>query len=172
MSLRTWYQDNVGTWFAALSQREQRLVLAAAGLVCIALLYLVLVLPFQTLSSKRGAVVEQKAADLAWMRQVAPQVAAAAASGATGAASGESLVVLVDRTARQAGLGSALRDQSPNGPNSLRLRLESASFDSLVAWLAELQQRHGVVIEAANVDVGTAPGLVNASVTIGLATAG
>jgi general secretion pathway protein M len=172
MNLRTWYDDRIGSWFAALSQREQRLVLVAAGLVCIALLYLVLVLPFQTLSAQRGARVEQKAADLAWMREVAPQVAAAAASGATGAASGESLVVLVDRTARQAGLGSALRDQSPNGPNSLRLRMESASFDSLVTWLAELQQRHGVAIEAANIDVGSAPGLVNASVTIGLAAAG
>jgi general secretion pathway protein M len=171
MNLRTWYDDRIGSWFAALSQREQRLVLVAAGLVCIALLYLVLVLPFQTLSAQRGARVEQKAADLAWMREVAPQVAAAA-SGATGAASGESLVVLVDRTARQAGLGSALRDQSPNGPNSLRLRMESASFDSLVTWLAELQQRHGVAIEAANIDVGSAPGLVNASVTIGLAAAG
>jgi general secretion pathway protein M len=171
MNLRTWYDDRIGSWFAALSQREQRHVLVAAGLVCIALLYLVLVLPFQTLSAQRGARVEQKAADLAWMREVAPQVAAAA-SGATGAASGESLVVLVDRTARQAGLGSALRDQSPNGPNSLRLRMESASFDSLVTWLAELQQRHGVAIEAANIDVGSAPGLVNASVTIGLAAAG
>ena len=159
-------------WYQGLSQREQRLVAAAGAVVCIALLYLVLVLPFQTMSAKRAARVEKKTADLAWMRQVAPQVAAAAASGAGQSTGGESLVVLVDRTARQAGLGPALRDQSPNGANSLRLRMESASFDSLVAWLADLQQHHGVKIEAANVDVGSAPGLVNASVTIGHAGAG
>jgi len=165
-------QVRVHGWYGALSEREQRMVLAAAAFVGIAVLYLVLVLPFHTLSVKRAARVEKKSADLAWMRQVAPQVAAATASGAGRAASGESLVVLVDRTARQAGLGPALRDQSPNGANSLRLRMESASFDSLVAWLAELQQHHGVTIEAANVDVGSAPGLVNASVTIGKAGAG
>ena len=102
---------------------------------------------------------------------MAPQVAAARSSGST-TSSNESLVVLIDRTARQAGLGSSLRDQSPNGQHSLRLRLESASFDSLVAWLALLQQQHGVAVETANVDVGSAPGLVNASVTVGQAGAG
>jgi len=165
-------QARVRNWFDPLSEREQRLVLAAAGCVCVAVLYLVLVLPFQTMSNRRAARVEKKSADLAWMRQVAPQVAAASASGAASSSTGESLVVLVDRTARQAGLGSALRDQSPNGANSLRLRMEAASFDSLIAWLAELQQRHGVTIQAANVDVGSAPGLVNATVTIGKAGAG
>src|SRR5262245_40660495 len=123
-------QLRVRSWFEALSEREQRLVLAAGAFASVAVLYLVLVLPFQSMSAKRAARVEKKAADLAWMRQVAPQVAAASASGAGRSPTGESLVVLVDRTARQAGLGPALRDQSPNGANSLRLRMESASFDS------------------------------------------
>jgi len=122
-------------------------------------------------TAKRAARVEKKTADLVWMRSMAPQVAAARNSGST-TSSNESLVVLIDRTARQAGLGSSLRDQSPNGQHSLRLRLESASFDSLVAWLALLQQQHGVAVETANVDVGSAPGLVNASVTVGQAGAG
>jgi general secretion pathway protein M len=157
--------------FEALNERERRLVLIAAGFLAIALFWLVLVLPLHTMQVKRAARVEKKSADLVWMRQAAPQVAAARASGASGP-SNESLVVLIDRTARQAGLGSALRDQSPNGAHSLRLRLESAPFDSLVAWLALLQQQHGVAIETANVDVGSAPGLVNASVTVGQPGAG
>jgi general secretion pathway protein M len=158
--------------FEALNERERRLVLIAAGFAALALLWLVLVLPLHTMNAKRSARVEKKSADLVWMRQVAPQVAAARAEGGSGATSNESLVVLIDRTARQAGLGSALRDQSPNGAHSLRLRLESAPFDSLVAWLALLQQQHGVTVETANVDVGSAPGLVNASVTVGQAGAG
>jgi len=83
------------------------------------------------------------------MRQVAPQLIAAAASG--GAASNEPLVVLVDRTGREAGLGGAIRDQSPAGEHSLRLRLEAASFDAVVAWLASLQQQHGVRVDAATI---------------------
>ena len=90
----------------------------------------------------------------------------AAAACAQAAAAGESLVVLVDRTAREAGLGSAIRDQSPDGDNGLRLRLEGASFDALVTWLASLQQQYGVSMDSATVDAAPAPGLVNASLTL------
>jgi general secretion pathway protein M len=150
---------------AGLSARERNLVYLAAGLVAVALLYFAIVLPLTTMTTKRAARVEQKTADLVWMRQVAPQVSAAAATrGASG--TGESLVVLVDRTGREAGLGSAIRDQTPSGENGLRLRLEAAPFDVLVAWIASLQQQHGVRVEAATIDAGSAPGLVNASLTL------
>jgi general secretion pathway protein M len=152
-------------WLAGLSARERNLVYLAAGLLAVAALYFALVLPLSTAAAKRAARVEQKATDLAWMRQVAPQAMAAAASGA-GASGSESLVVLVDRTGREAGLGSAIRDQSPSGEHGLRLRLEAASFDVLVAWLASLQQQHGVRVEAATIDAAGAPGLVNASLTL------
>ena len=155
--------DQLRDWLAGLAPRERNLVYAAGGLVIVALLYFVLVLPVTTMAAKRAARVEQKTADLAWMRQVAPQVTAAA-SGAAG--SGESLVVLVDRTGREAGLGSALRDQSPSGDQGLRLRLEAAPFDVLVVWLASLQQQYGVKVEAATIDATAAPGLVNASLTL------
>ncbi len=157
--------DQLRNWLAGLAPRERNLVYAAGGLAIIALLYLLMVLPITTMAAKRAARVEQKTADLAWMRQVAPQVAAAAAAGAT-AGSGESLVVLVDRTGREAGLGGALRDQSPSGDQGLRLRLEAASFDVLVVWLASLQQQHGVKVEAATIDATATPGLVNASLTL------
>lgn len=151
-------------WFNGLSGRERNLVYLAAGLLAVAALYFALVLPLTTASSRREARVEQKAGDLAWMRQVAPRVVAGAAAG--GAPGQQSLVVLVDRTGREAGLGNAIRDQSPSGEHGLRLRLESASFDVLVAWLASLQQQYGVRVEAATIDAAGAPGLVNASLTL------
>jgi len=77
--------------------------------------------------------------------------------------------VLVDRTGREAGLGAAIRDQSPSGEHGLRLRLEAASFDVLITWLASLQQQHGVSVDAATIDAGAAPGLVNASLTLSMA---
>lgn len=154
-------------WLAGLAPRERNLVYLAGGLAAIALAYLVLVLPLTTAAARREARIEQKTADLAWMRQVAPQVAAAAATvGGAAAGSEESLVVLVDRTGREAGIGSAIRDQSPSGDLGLRLRLESASFDVLVAWLASLQQQYGVRVDAATIDAAGAPGLVNASITL------
>jgi general secretion pathway protein M len=153
-------------WLAGLAPRERSLVYLAAGLLAVAVVYFALVLPLTTAAARRAARIEQKTADLAWMRQVAPQVMAATAAGGGAAGSEESLVVLVDRTGREAGLGSAIRDQSPSGDLGLRLRLESASFDVLVAWLASLKQQYGVRVDAATIDAAGAPGLVNASITL------
>lgn len=154
---------NVRDWLDNLSARERNLVYGAGGLLAVALLYLVVVMPFQVSGKKMTARVQQKSADLAWMQASAPQ--AMAAAGATQQSGGESLVVLVARTAREAGLGESLRDQSPDGDAGLRLRIEAASFDTLVTWLGSLQQQYGVTIESANIDAA-APGLVNATLSL------
>ncbi|MGL6223021.1 MAG: type II secretion system protein GspM [Steroidobacteraceae bacterium] len=154
---------NVRDWLDNLSVRERNLVYGAGGLLAVALIYLVVVMPFQVSGKKMTARVQQKSADLAWMQASAPQ--AMAAAGATQQSGGESLVVLVARTAREAGLGEALRDQSPDGDAGLRLRIEAASFDTLVTWLGSLQQQYGVTIESANIDAA-APGLVNATLSL------
>jgi general secretion pathway protein M len=156
---------NIRHWLDNLAPRERNLVYVAGALVAIALLYFIVVMPLHGMNARRAARIEKKTADLAWMQQVAPQVMAAAASG-RGAASNESLVVLVDRTGRESGLGASVRDQSPSGDHGLRLRLEAAPFDALVTWLAGLSQQHGVTVEAATIDAAAAPGLVNASLTL------
>jgi type II secretory pathway component PulM len=138
--------DTVRDWLGNLSTRERNLVYGAAVLAALALLYLVIVLPFTTTTSRMAARVEQKSADLAWMRAQAPH--ATAAAGLAQSRSGESL-----------------RDQSPSGNAGLRLRMEAAPFDSLVTWLAVLQQQHGVGIEAATIDAA-GPGLVNATLSL------
>lgn len=153
----------VRDWLANLSARERNLVYAAAALGGIALLYLVLVLPFTTTTARMAARVEKKSADLAWMQAQAPHVMAA--SGLSSKHSDESLVVVVDRTAREAGLGTSLRDQSPSGNAGLRLRLEGAAFDTLAVWLVNLQQQYGVGIDSATIDAA-GPGLVNATLSL------
>lgn len=157
--------NEIRQWLGGLAPRERNLVYLAAALLCVAIVYFAIVLPVTSAAKQRAARVEQKTADLAWMRQVAPQVMAAAAAGG-GTASSESLVVLVDRTGREAGLGNAIRDQSPDGEHGLRLQLQGASFDVLVTWLASLQQQYGVRVESAMIGATSAPGLVNASLTL------
>jgi general secretion pathway protein M len=154
---------NVRDWLDTLSARERNLVYVAGGLLAVALAYLVLVMPFQVSGKKMAERVEKKSADLAWMQASAPQ--AMAAAGIAQSAGGESLVVLVARTAREAGLGESLRDQSPDGNAGLRLRIEAASFDTLMTWLGSLQQQYGVTIESATIDAA-APGLVNATLSL------
>ena len=155
----------VRQWLDGLAPRERNLVYVAAAFLGIAIVYFAIVLPVTSAARHREARIVQKTSDLAWMRQVAPQVMAAAAAG-SGMASDESLVVLVDRTARESGIGSSIRDQTPAGQNGLQLRLEGAPFDLLMAWLANLQQQHGVRVDGAIIGATNAPGLVNANLTL------
>jgi general secretion pathway protein M len=152
-------------WLDGLAPRERNLVYVAAAMLGIAIVYFAVVLPVTSAARHREARIAQKTSDLAWMRQVAPQVMAAGAAG-SGAASDESLVVLVDRTARESGIGSSIRDQTPSGQNGLQLRIEGAPFDLLMAWLANLQQQHGVRVDGAIIGASSAPGLVNANLTL------
>jgi general secretion pathway protein M len=72
--------------------------------------------------------------------------------------------VLVDRIGREAGLGSSMRGTQPSGAG-VRVQLEAAPFDTLIAWLATLEERHGFAIESISVDRAARPGLVNANIT-------
>ena len=108
--------------------------------------------------------VTAKQQDLVWMRSVANNVRMA--SAARGGTTNESLVVLINRTAQQAGIGTALTNQAPQGDNAIRVQLKSAGFDAVVTWLGILDQQYGVVVDNASVDHSDKTGIVNASVLL------
>ena len=151
-------------WFSGLSERERRMV-SIGGVAALALLLLAVVLPLNLNVATASARVDKKRSDLAFIQSVAPEVAAAGPL-AGGATSSESLVVLIDRSARESGLGSALTSTQPSGDKSLRLRLDKASFDLLVGWLARLADPHGVAVESAEIEGGSEPGMVNAGLVL------
>ena len=162
--------DAITVWFKSLEQRERVLVSVAGALLAIVVAYFALLAPFNKFVAARATRVETKRQDLAWMRSVSPtlQQLAASQSGARG----ESMVVLIDRTARQVGIASAVTAQTPNGEHGMRVRLEGAAFDNLVTWLASLQEQYGVSVESASIDRTDKSGMVNASLVLTRATRG
>jgi general secretion pathway protein M len=74
--------------------------------------------------------------------------------------------VLVDRVGHESGLGDALRGTQPSGVTGVRVQLEAAPFDTLMQWLATLEQRYGLAIESITIDRTAQAGVVNASVTL------
>ena len=129
-----------------------------------------IVLIYALLSLDRGvarahARLAEKRQDLAWMQSVEPQLAAAGPASAA-PASQRSLIVIVDQSAREVGLGTALKNSDPSPQGGLSVRLEKAPFDALVGWLARLAQQNRVQVESATIDGAGAPGLVNAAIVL------
>ena len=75
-------------------------------------------------------------------------------------------MVLIDSSARESGLGKSLSSSQPTGDKGLRIRLDNAPFDALVAWLARLSQQHGVRVESAEIESAGEAGLVNAGLVL------
>lgn len=154
--------NTLRTWYASLEARERRVV--GIGAIALGLLLLVggILLPLDSAVSSAVKTREMRREDLAWMRINAPEVQAGA--GAVTTDTGEAPVVMVDRVGREAGLGSALRGTQPSGAG-VRVQLEAAPFDTLVAWLANLDEHYGLSIDSISVDRAARPGVVNANIS-------
>ena len=154
-------------WFFGLKPRERVMVIGGGVLVLLTAVYVLALAPLYAAVNARAERVAQKEGDLAWMRSVAGEIIALSANATTtGAPTNESLVVVIDRAARECGLSSALTGQTPNGDQGIRVRLESAEFDKLMVCLGSLQQVHAVTIESATIDRTAKPGFVNASLVL------
>jgi general secretion pathway protein M len=160
--------NQIRVWYAGLQQREQRVVAVGAVLLAVMIVLVGILMPLQSKLSRVAQDNETKRQDLAWMRVNADEVRAAAAQ--IPANTGEAPVVLVDRVARESGLGAAVRGSQPNGTGGVRVHLEGASFDTMVAWLATLDRRYGFSIDSITVDRTPAAGMVNANITFSAPT--
>lgn len=158
--------DKPKQWWSTLQPRERWLISGGSALVLVVAVY-VLLSPLYSAVNELAGRVAQKQADVLWLRSVSAQAASMASNPANAAmGSDESLVVLIDRTARECGLSSALTGQTPSGDNSIRIRLESAEFDKLALCLGTWQQRHALAVESANIDRTAKGGLVNANLVL------
>jgi general secretion pathway protein M len=154
--------NKLKAWYDGLQPREQRIVGIGAIALCVLILVGGILLPLESAVSTAVKTKEERTEDLAWMRTNAPEVQAGSAT--LTADTGEAPVVLVDRVGREAGLGSALRGTQPSGAG-VRVQLEAAPFDTMITWLATLDEHYGLAIESISVDRAVRPGVVNANIT-------
>lgn len=149
-------------WLSTLSARERGAVILAALIVSAFLIWAGL---FRPLAKAQQDLAEREARlrpDLAWLEAAASEVARLRAADATPAERGEqSLLALIEQSARDAGLGQAFRRGEPAGEKRVRVWLENASFDAMVGWLDALQTGYAVAVIDGAVDGAGTPGLVN-----------
>jgi type II secretory pathway component PulM len=78
----------------------------------------------------------------------------------------ESLVVVVDRSARESGLAKSLVGSQPSGDGGLNVRLDQTPFDTLIGWLSQLRERYGVRVDSATIDAAKGSGNVTATLVL------
>lgn len=146
-----------------LSQRDRRLLVLAGGLLLLFILFMI----WSSLHTKvirlQSLVHDQKVLDQ-WMQDSAAQLQRlrGAAGPQTGTVSTDkSLLALVDQTARQAGLGGAIKRVEPEQDNNVRVWFEQVAFDDMVRWLNGLGRSYAVRVDTISVERQDQPGRVN-----------
>jgi len=155
--------ERVRQYLERLEPRERRMVLFGA-VAAVLLVIVATVVPLQRSVAAVEQRVERKRDDLQWLRSMAPQLAGLQRTAPPPLR--ESLVVLVDRTARESGLTKSLVGSQPSGDGGLNVRLDQTPFDTLIGWLSQLRERYGVRVDSATIDAGKGSGNVNATLVL------
>lgn len=154
----------MNAWWTALAPRERRiLILGGVALVLI----LVWVAVWEPLVQGRSALrsdVARLSAEAVWMEQTSDEVRRRARLEQRSPVlpgNGSSVLTLIEVSANAAGLRSALTRVQPEGEGA-RLILDAVSFDALMGWLAELEQRQGLQVSELALEAGESAGQVSA----------
>ncbi|HHS83399.1 MAG TPA: type II secretion system protein M [Gammaproteobacteria bacterium] len=144
-------------------QPRERLMLFAGGIaVLFALVYFLLWQPVMNARTEMQQEVLQQRALLLWMKDAASE--AKSLRGVTGqkvkGLGGQSLLSLVDQSAKQEGLGGAMKRVEPDG-KQVRIWFEAASFDRLIAWLEKISKNNGIRVVSATIERADGTGLVD-----------
>ena len=156
-------------WFMQLAARERHLVIAGATLLMIFLLYLLVWEPLIKHRQELRKTVKEQQVLVEWMQQAsraAAQLHAARGSTVGKLPAGQSLLAVVDQSAKSSGLGAAMKRVEPEGQDIVRVWFEQAKFDELIRWLEGMQLNFGVGVVSIVLERQDQPGLINARVTL------
>jgi general secretion pathway protein M len=153
----------VKNWFESLSGRERVMLILAVLSLAILLAWVGVWRPLGRSLASLEDQRDRLTADVAWMSAAAGEVTRLRTGPGSQPASrgGESLLALVERSARGGGLVDGFRRGEPAGDKRVRVWLENASFDASLGWLESIQTAYGVTVVDAVVERAGVPGLVN-----------
>ena len=150
-------------WFSQLNQREQlSLLLLGVALA----LYLIYMLVWSPLNSRRAELAIQNTAIAESQVRVDAMVSELLQlrkSGANTGAKRNLTSVINESTSR---LQIPVIRLQPNSRGEIQVRIENASFDTVLQWLHEMEYKQGLLVrEVAITQAGTA-GRINLTVRI------
>jgi len=155
--------------FENLSSSERVLVIVASIVLLSGLIYGLGWRPLQVSIAEQSKRLERNVKTVEWMQRSALELRRLNAQTATQVSRGgvhQSILALVDQTARKAGLGGTIKRVEPAGNGKVRIRMETVAFDDMITWLEGLLGSSAITIESIAIDRSEQSGLVDAHLTL------
>jgi len=154
-------------WWLTRSPRDKLALMIAFSAIVLLLIYLLIWLPFQQQIEKNRALVASQRSTLTWMQdRVADIKLLKQQLSSNKSGRGEALLTLVDRTAKNNQLRQFIQRLKPEGSTAVRIWVEQAPFDSLIKWLGQLVNQHGILLESVSIERQEKSGLINARLNL------
>lgn len=150
-------------WFENLAPRERLILTIGVAAAAVIVLWGFVWAPLSRGAAEFTDSVAEKRALLVDLQR-AEGLPGGDAPMQAGGDAGESLVVLVDRTAQPLGLAGAFTRTRPDGADAISVSFQNAPFDNLLAWLVSLEQGYGISVESASFNGSRERGLVSGQI--------
>lgn len=155
----------LNTQWQQRSAYERQLILLAIWLVVMGGGYLGGWQPLSKQATQLTKQIHSLQTDLDWMSQTSPKIMA------KNPAAAQSLLSVVDKTARQAALERFIKRLEPDTENRVRLWLEQVEFATLMQWLSALKSQQ-IQVFSINLQRQEAAGIVNATLILSTGAGG
>lgn len=155
-------------WWQTLSARERQLVTVASLVTAVFLVWLGIWRPLEAREAQAQDRLSRLQTELAWLQaaQIEARSLQRVARVRMARPEDQSLLTLVQRSARDNGLGAPLRSGEPIDRSRVRVQFQDASFGGLLRWLSVLQQQEGIGLVSASIEPADLSGQVNASLVL------
>jgi len=159
------FLDSLRSQWNKLAPGERRLATIGGIVLGFTLLYILFWLPVQAELTRLRQSVPVEHAQLLHMRSQAASIAPLRSHRGTKPAAG-TLLSVIEQSATARGMRGFITRMDASGSNNVQLTLEAVSFNSLLSWLADLQDSYSLRVESTTVDAHTAPGTVKAKLKL------
>lgn len=167
--MKTEFLNPLRDAWGKLAPNERRLATVGSVAIGVTLLYVLLWLPVQKELTRLRISVPEERVQLQRMRAQAASIKPLRARSGTAPAAG-TLLSVVDQSATARGLRGFITRLEADGSNGVQITLDAVSFNSLLSWVADLQNSHSLLVETTSMDTHTTPGTVNAKLKLRIET--
>lgn len=167
--MKTEFLNPLRDAWGKLAPNERRLATVGGVAIGVTLLYVLLWLPVQKELTRLRISVPEERVQLQRMRAQAASIKPLRARSGTAPAAG-TLLSVVDQSATARGLRGFITRLEADGSNGVQITLDAVSFNSLLSWVADLQNSHSLLVETTSMDTHTTPGTVNAKLKLRIET--
>ena len=135
------------------SEREQKILIAGGIVVLFSLFYNVFYSPLQNANRIMATNISSLRSNLVWLREQAEYGDSEGLSTMRVEGEEDSLVLVLEKSARPFQLDTAITQLSPGESNNqVRVVLEDVDFNNWARWIAVLEQQYGVRVQEATVE--------------------